>query len=71
MPQSGLDHAVIRLGDDYLRETVGAIRAAPVWTDDTAIVIVWDEDDYAGAGGRQGQPDRPQRGHARRRHARR
>ena len=55
-PKSGLDHSVIRLGDDYLRETVGAIRAAPAWRDDTAIVIVWDEDDYAGAGGVMGSP---------------
>jgi phosphatidylinositol-3-phosphatase len=55
-PKSGLDHSVIRLGDQYLRETVEAIRAAPVWKDDTAIVIVWDEDDYAAAGGLKGSP---------------
>ena len=55
-PKSGLDHAVIRLGDDYLRETVGAIRASPAWSDDAAIVIVWDEDDYAGAAGVRGSP---------------
>jgi len=55
-PKSGLDHSVIRLGDAYLRETVEAIRAAPVWKDDTAIVIWWDEDDYAAAGGLKGSP---------------
>ena len=55
-PKSGLDHSVIRLGDQYLRETVEAIRAAPVWKEDTAIVIVWDEDDYAGASGIKGSP---------------
>jgi phospholipase C len=55
-PKSGLDHMVIRLGDDYLRETVEAIRAALVWKDDTAIVIVWDEDDYAGSSGIMGSP---------------
>ena len=55
-PMSGLDHSLIRLGDDYLRETVGAIRSSPVWKDDTAIVIVWDEDDYAAAGGLKGSP---------------
>ncbi len=55
-PKSGLDHAVIRLGDDYLREIVGAIRAAPAWSDDTAIVIVWDEDDYASSAGVRGSP---------------
>ena len=53
---SGLDHAVIRLGDDYLRETVGDVRASPAWNDDTAIVIVWDEDDYAGSAGVHGSP---------------
>jgi hypothetical protein len=55
-PKSGLDHSVIRLGDDYLRDTVGAIRSSPIWKDDTAIVIVWDEDDYAGAAGIKGSP---------------
>ena len=55
-PKSGLDHSVIRLGDDYLRKTVSAIRAAPVWRDDTVVVIVWDEDDYAAAGGLKGSP---------------
>jgi len=55
-PKSGLDHAVIRLGDDYLRKTIGAIRAAPAWKDDTAVVVVWDEDDYQGASGVKGSP---------------
>jgi hypothetical protein len=55
-PKSGLDHSVIRLGDNYLRETVGAIRASQAWRDDTAIVIVWDEDDYAGSAGIKGSP---------------
>ena len=55
-PKSGLDHSVIRLGDAYLRETVEAVRASPAWSDDTAIVIVWDEDDYAGAAGVKGSP---------------
>jgi hypothetical protein len=54
-PKSGLDHAVIKLGDAYLREAVGAIRAAPAWKD-SAVVIVWDEDDYAGAAGIKGSP---------------
>ena len=43
-----------------------AIRASPVWKDDTAIVIVWDEDDYAAAARPPRQPDRPQRRRARR-----
>ena len=54
--KSGLDHSVIRLGDQYLRETVEAIRTAPTWKDDTAIIIVWDEDDYAGLSGIKGSP---------------
>jgi phosphatidylinositol-3-phosphatase len=54
-PKSGLDHSVIKLGDAYLRETVEAIRAAPAWKE-SAIVIVWDEDDYAGAAGIKGSP---------------
>jgi hypothetical protein len=55
-PKSGLDHSVIRLGDQYLRETVEGIRAAPVWKDDTAIILVWDEDDYSGTSGIKGSP---------------
>ena len=55
-PASGLDNSVIRLGDDYLRRTVEAIRSSPVWKDDTAIMLVWDEDDYAAAGGLKGSP---------------
>ena len=53
-PKSGLDHSVIWLGDDYIRDTVGAIRSSPIWKDHTAIVIVWDEDDCAGAAGIKG-----------------
>ena len=55
-PKSGLDHSVIRLGDDCLRDTIGAIRASPAWSDDTAIAVVWDEDDYVGAAGMTGSP---------------
>ena len=55
-PESGLDHSVIKLGDDFLKATVEAIRNSPVWNDDTAIVIVWDEDDYAGSAGIKGSP---------------
>jgi hypothetical protein len=32
------------------------VRGAPVWKDDTAIIIVWDEDDYAGSSGIKGSP---------------
>ena len=54
--RSGLDHSVIRLGDDYLRETIGAIRASPAWKDDTAIIIVWDEDNFMNSSGVAGSP---------------
>jgi len=54
--ESELSHALIRIGDDYLRQTVEGIRAAPVWKDDTAIIIVWDEDHYASASGTAGSP---------------
>jgi phosphatidylinositol-3-phosphatase len=55
-PKSGLDHSVIKLGDDYLRDLVTAIKSASVWKDDTAVLIVWDEDDYMGASGTKGSP---------------
>ena len=55
-PKSGLDHSVIKLGDAYLRETVGAIKASPAWKEGVAIALVWDEDDYAGAAGIKGSP---------------
>ena len=55
-PKSGLDHSVIKLGDDFLKETVEAIRNSPVWNDDTAILIAWDEDDYTGSAGMNGSP---------------
>lgn len=55
-PKSGLDHSVIKLGDAYVSETIAAIKASPVWKDDTAILLVWDEDDYAGAAGIKGSP---------------
>jgi phosphatidylinositol-3-phosphatase len=50
-PASGLDHSVIRLGDTFLSTTVPAIMSSPAWKQNSAIVIVWDEDDYAGFNG--------------------
>jgi hypothetical protein len=55
-PASGLDHSVIKLGDDFLKDTVGKIQASPAWNEGSAIVIVWDEDDYAGYSGCCGSP---------------
>jgi phosphatidylinositol-3-phosphatase len=50
-PASGLDHAVITLGDNYVKSTVMAIMASPAWQENSVIVIPWDEDDYAGFAG--------------------
>jgi hypothetical protein len=55
-PASGLDHGAIKLGDDFLKDTVGKIQASSAWNEGAAIVIVWDEDDYAGYDGCCGSP---------------
>jgi hypothetical protein len=55
-PSSGLDHGAITLGDDFLKSTVQAIMASPAWSEPSAIVIVWDEDDYTGNSGCCGSP---------------
>lgn len=56
-PDSGLDHGAIQLGDAFLRDTVNAITSSKVWQQGrSAIVIVWDEDDYSGFAGCCGSP---------------
>jgi hypothetical protein len=56
-PDSGLDHGAIKLGDDYLRQTVGEIMNSPTWKhSDSSIVISWDENDYSGYSGGPGSP---------------
>ncbi|HEY1962864.1 MAG TPA: alkaline phosphatase family protein [Rhizomicrobium sp.] len=51
-PDSGLDHGAIKLGDRFLRNTVGKIMNSSVWQKgSSSIVIVWDEDDYSGFAG--------------------
>lgn len=55
-PASGLDHGAIQLGDQFLRETVTKIVRSRAWDERSAIVIVWDEDDYAGFSGCCGSP---------------
>jgi phosphatidylinositol-3-phosphatase len=48
--QTGLNPALIYQGDLTLRTLVNAIHASPVWRDSdsrSAIVIVWDENDYS------------------------
>ncbi|HLG83731.1 MAG TPA: alkaline phosphatase family protein [Bradyrhizobium sp.] len=48
--QKGLNPALMYQGDVTLQRIVGAIKASPVWKDGrNAIVIVWDESDYANA----------------------
>lgn len=55
-PASGLDHGPIALGDAYVKQTVEAITSSRAWQRDSAIVLVWDEDDYAGYAGCCGSP---------------
>lgn len=55
-PASGLDHGAIKLGDDFLKDTIQKIQASPAWQQNSAIAIVWDEDDYAGYAGCCGSP---------------
>jgi hypothetical protein len=51
-PTSGLDHSVIQLGDNFLRNTVDEITASSTWRNTkSALVIVWDENDYTSADG--------------------
>jgi hypothetical protein len=50
-PASGLDHKVIALGDQFLKTTIDAIMRSKAWHKNSAIVVVWDEDDYAGFAG--------------------
>jgi hypothetical protein len=50
-PASGLDHGAIQLGDAFLKSTVSEIMGSKAWTEKSAIVIAWDEDDYTGHAG--------------------
>jgi len=46
--QQGLNPSLILQGDLALQRIVTAIKASPVWSDSrSAIVIVWDENDYS------------------------
>jgi hypothetical protein len=55
-PASGLDHKIIALGDQFLSDTVKKIMASHAWQQDAIILILWDEDDYAGYAGCCGSP---------------
>ena len=49
--QVGLNPGLILQGDTTIERLVKAIKHSPVWHDGrTAIVIVWDENDYSGVG---------------------
>jgi len=50
-PDAGLDHGAIQLGDEFLKHTVEKIMKSRAWDEGSAIVIAWDEDDYAGYAG--------------------
>jgi phosphatidylinositol-3-phosphatase len=50
-PESGLDHGAIKLGDAYLADLVPKITGSAAWKEGADLVIVWDEDDYAGFAG--------------------
>jgi hypothetical protein len=46
--QAGLNPALLQAGDVALKQIVTAIKMSPVWKQSkSAIVIVWDEDDYS------------------------
>ena len=53
---AGTDSQVIALGDAFVAQTVSAITHSKAWQEDSAIVLVWDEDDYAGYDGCCGSP---------------
>jgi phosphatidylinositol-3-phosphatase len=46
-PASGLDHSIIKRGDDFIKKTVEQITSSRAWKEKSAIVIVWDENDYS------------------------
>lgn len=46
--KSGLNPALIILGDQVVQKIVTAIHGSPAWTrGNSAIVVIWDENDYA------------------------
>jgi hypothetical protein len=47
--QAGLNPGLIQQGDTTIERIVNAIHASPIWQEGrSAIVIVWDENDYSG-----------------------
>jgi phosphatidylinositol-3-phosphatase len=41
--------SLIRTGDTFLANTVGAIQASPAWNGNSVIFITWDESDFTGS----------------------
>lgn len=50
-PPAGVSHALIQAGDSFLQSTVSAIMGSSAWSQRSAIVITWDEDDYSSYNG--------------------
>lgn len=51
-PASGLDHSIIQLGDNFLKTWVNEITESSTWRNTkSALVIMWDENDYTSANG--------------------
>ncbi len=51
-PASGLDHSIIQLGDNFLKTWVNEITESSTWrSTKSALVIMWDENDYTSANG--------------------
>jgi hypothetical protein len=40
------DHGAIRLDDAFRQQTVTKIMNSPAWTEESLIVVAWNEDDY-------------------------
>ncbi|MEO8957061.1 MAG: alkaline phosphatase family protein [Ktedonobacteraceae bacterium] len=50
-PASGLDHSIINMGDTFVQSLVSQIMASQAWKENSAIVLVWDENDFSGFNG--------------------
>jgi hypothetical protein len=53
---SDMSADVIKYGDAFVGSLVSTIQSSPTWTEGSAIVIVFDEDDYVGTSGCCGSP---------------
>jgi hypothetical protein len=53
-PNDVTAHALIQAGDRYLQQTVNTIMTSKAWTSNSAIIVTWDENDFAGGTGNRG-----------------